>query len=117
MINNMGPDKIEFVNYFPTYFQGPLPQNTKEEEFIINDSFYQQTHPNSPHSSQLNAQTIENEKTLDNKIDKTDKNTIPVNLMIEEGEEIKSGINNKGPFGPTNIPTDLNQLYINPRYL
>lgn len=106
MINdNNKIDKV-FVNYFPNYFK-PSEKVNKEEEFIINDSFAKQQEINK--NPNLNLDKKARDK---NNI----KSNVPVNLSMEDNEKVTE-VKNSKVFGPTNLPQNIERMYINPRYL
>lgn len=103
-------DRSKFINYFPNY----LPQKNNEKPiqdiFLFNNT-------NSVENLDKNDFEINSQNKLSEDKKGINSSNIPVNLFIEEEKELF--INNKvnKPFGPTNLPKDINEIYINPRYL
>lgn len=102
-----------FINYFPNYLKSSNQEEIKDLFFISSEE----------NINKENSQTsfIQNEEIREEKLDKSQKkgdllSSIPVNLFMEENN-VNPVKPQKFLFGPTNLPTKIDEMYINPRYL
>lgn len=112
-INNVGSniEKIRdrgFVNYFPNYLKNE-PKEDIKDSFLLNPAIKEQ---------EESFLSIDNINTLE-KEDKpkaATSSSVPVNLFMEEKnvDQIKP---KNYLYGPTNLPSKIEEMYINPRYL
>lgn len=93
-----------FINYFPNY----LKKDQMKEQQEIEDIFL--TNENK------NLTVKEEVKNNVNKTVEKNEQSVPVNLFMEDNVNKVSSTKNL-PFGPTNLPKNVEELYINPRYL
>ncbi|MFN4220431.1 MAG: hypothetical protein ACK4GJ_05895 [bacterium] len=111
-INNIGGnfEKIKdrgFVNYFPNYLKNESQENIKDS-FLLNPAIKEQEEEFLSVDNSNNSEKTE--KSAAN-----NSSSVPVNLFMEEKNiEVRS---KNYLFGPTNLPSKVEEMYINPRYL
>lgn len=93
-----------FINYFPNYLKKDQikEQQDIEDIYLINEN--------------KNLTVKEEVKNNVNKTVEKNEQSVPVNLFMEDNVNKVSSTKNL-PFGPTNLPKNVEELYINPRYL
>ncbi|MGC8815425.1 MAG: hypothetical protein ACP5O4_04420 [bacterium] len=126
-INNFKiPDnKIPKIN--PNF---PKSIDINNELPVINDNIDTNLNSNQLKSNQLTNELADDQigNKFSSNVTKENKNLInneiPKNLTIFELDNINDSPSNKKlkfnkikAFGPTNLPTDINEIFINPKYL